>query len=414
MNLEDLEKFTVADQVRDFYDQHPYPPPVADLDEYRQQWQVEGRRRADFHLFWPAKPYRDEMQILVAGCGTSQAARYALRYPSAQIVGIDVSSTSIQETEKLKRKYKLANLELVQLPVERVEEFNLQFDKIICTGVLHHLLDPQVGLHALRKVLKPDGALHLMVYATYGRTGIYMIQEYCRRLGIGTSDEEVTELAEALMALPLEHPLARLLGEAPDFRRKAALADALLNPQDQSYTVPQLFNLFESTDLRFGRWLRQAPYLPHCGDLADSPHASRLAKLPVEEQFAAVELFRGTMLRHSAIIYRNDSPFPLQPVHFEGDDWRSYAPHRIPGTIVIEEKLPPGAAAVLINQSHTDMDIYLPVNQKEKQLYEAIDGTRSIGEIIEGISEIEALSKDGTRTFIERLWWYDQVVFDIS
>ena len=40
------------------------------------------------------------------------------------------------------------------------------------------------GSSALRDVLNPDGAMHLMVYAPYGRTGIYMLQEFCRRIGV--------------------------------------------------------------------------------------------------------------------------------------------------------------------------------------------------------------------------------------
>ena len=35
-----------------------------------------------------------------------------------------------------------------------------------------------------------------MVYALYGRTGIYMMQEYCRLLGITTSDTDLRELGE--------------------------------------------------------------------------------------------------------------------------------------------------------------------------------------------------------------------------
>jgi 2-polyprenyl-3-methyl-5-hydroxy-6-metoxy-1,4-benzoquinol methylase len=45
--------------------------------------------------------------------------------------------------------------------------------------VLHHLADPDAGLRALRSVLKPEGAIDLMVYARYGRTGISMLQDYC-------------------------------------------------------------------------------------------------------------------------------------------------------------------------------------------------------------------------------------------
>ena len=65
------------------------------------------------------------------------------------------------------------------------------FDQIVCTGVLHHLENPDAGLAALRDVLKPDGAMHLMVYAPYGRTGIYMLQEFCRRVGIRATDEGI-------------------------------------------------------------------------------------------------------------------------------------------------------------------------------------------------------------------------------
>ena len=50
-----------------------------------------------------------------------------------------------------------------------------------------HTATLDVGLRALREVLSQQGALHLMVYASYGRAGIYMLQEYCRMLRIGTA-----------------------------------------------------------------------------------------------------------------------------------------------------------------------------------------------------------------------------------
>src|SRR5436190_18379390 len=77
-----------AEEVREFYDRHPYPPPVDSLEGYRQLWQDQRRRRADYHLFWPTRSYREDYSILVAGCGTSQAAKHALRWPAAQITGI--------------------------------------------------------------------------------------------------------------------------------------------------------------------------------------------------------------------------------------------------------------------------------------------------------------------------------------
>ena len=228
------QKPDVAEAVREFYERLPYPRPIDSLEEYRLLWQDGQRRRADFHLHWPAAPYREDRSILVAGCGTSQAAKHAMRWPGAQVTGIDFSATSVRCTEDLKRKYNLNNLQLRQLPVERAGELGTSFDQIVCTGVLHHLADPDAGLAALRDVLKPDGAMHLMVYAPYGRTGIYMLQEFCRRIGIQATDEGIRDLIGALKVLPSGHPLESLLREAPDFRHEAALADALLHPQDRA------------------------------------------------------------------------------------------------------------------------------------------------------------------------------------
>ena len=412
-----MEHASARDAVRDFYNLHPYPPPVDDLDEYRQRWQDEGRRRADFHLHWPDKAYRADLTVLVAGCGTAQAAKHALRQPACHVVGIDISETSVRHTETLKRKYHLTNLEVYQLPVERAGELGRSFDEIVCTGVLHHLADPDAGLRALREVLKPDGAMHLMVYAAYGRAGVYMLQDYCRRLGIGNTEKEIRDLANTLRALPQDHPLARLLGESADFRSQAGLADALLHPRDRAYTVPELFDFLERAGLVFGRWVRQAPYLPQCGALAAAPHASRLAMLPLPEQYAAVELWRGNMLRHSLIAYRTGRPGDSHLPRFDGDDWLGYVPLRLPETISVRERLPAGAAAALINRSHSDPDLVLFVDAAELQMIEAIDGRRTIADIIEHVATSKPAirpTRRQTHRLFQRLWQYDQVVFDLT
>ena len=406
----------VAEEVRDFYDRYPYPQPLESLDKYRRLWQDQNRRRADYHLYWPARPFREDRSILIAGCGTSQAAKHALRWPAAHVTGIDFSATSVRHTLALKRKYSLNNLQVYQLPIERVQELEMSFDQIVCTGVLHHLADPDAGLSALRGVLAPDGAMHLMVYAPYGRTGIYMLQEFCRWTGTHATDEGIHDLMAVLKALPPGHPLENVLRVAPDFQHEAGLADALLHPQDRAYSVPQLFDLIQGGGLTLGRWVRQAPYLPRCGALATIPLNSRMAHLPLAEQYAAVELFRGTMVRHSAILYRDDSPGNLQPVRFTGEAWLGYVPIRMSDTICLQERLPPGAATVLINQNHTYTDLYLPIDATEKRWFDAIDGQRSIGDLVERmLSSLPRRSQlNMVRTFFERLWWYDQVVFDLS
>jgi len=131
---------------------------------------------------------------------------------------------------------------------------------------------------------------------------------------------------------------------------------------------------------------------------------------------AAVELFRGTMVCHSAVVYRDDSPGNSQRISFAGDAWLGYVPIRMSDTICVEERLPPGAAAVLINQNHTYRDLFMPIDSTEKCLFDAIDGKCSIGNIVERTSTSSQKKSqiDIARKFFERLWWYDQVVFDAS
>ena len=398
----------LAGQVTDFYERHPYPPPVDDLEAYRCLWD-DRRRQADSHLFWPDEPYRNDRSILVAGCGTNQAAHYALRWPCAQVIGIDVSAKSIAFTQILKRKHALDNLEVRQLAVERAAELGRSFEHIVCTGVLHHLPDPDAGLRALREVLEPSGSLNVMVYAPYGRAGVYMLQDYCRRLGIDSTATGIRDLAASLKALPLDHPIAQLLRNSPDFANTAGLADALLHPRDRSYSVPQLLAFLGRAGLAFGRWVRQAPYLPWCGALASTPHRARLAGMTAEAQYAAIELFRGNMVRHAVVAYRDDRSAQGALVDFDGEAWPGYTPIRLPDTLAVRERLPPGATAVLINRNHTSKDLYLPIDAQQERLLAGIDGKRMIAEICRDQDD-----RNLARDFFQQLWRWDQVVFDTS
>ncbi|MEA2003319.1 MAG: class I SAM-dependent methyltransferase [Actinomycetota bacterium] len=405
---------SVGDPIVSFYERHPYPPPVDDLDDYRVRWSDPTVRRAEHHLLFPGHSFQEDLQVLVAGCGTFQAARHAMRWPGGRVVGIDVSDTSIRHTQALKQRYELANLELHQMPIERVGELDRQFDLIVCTGVLHHLVDPDAGLRALRSVLRSGGAMLIMVYAPYGRTGVTMMQEYARRLEIGTSQEEIGDLARSLVEIPRDHPLDSLLRNSPDFRKSDALADALLNPRDRTYSVPEFFDYIERSGFVFGRWYRQAPYRAECGALLTIPHASRLAALPPAEQYAAVELFRGSMSRHSAVIHRDDDPLDRWQYEPDNTVLTEAIPIRLPQTLTIEERLPPGAAAVLINRSHPYPDLVVPIDHLEKRLIDAIDGRRSITEIAAGAG----LGGEGDRGrvlgFFRQLLRCDQVVLDLS
>ena len=168
----------------------------------------------------------------------------------------------------------------------------------------------------------------------------------------------------------------------------------------------------ERCGLKFARWREQAPYLPQCGAIAAMPHAARLASLPAPLQHAAVELLRGTMTKHEFIAHRDDRDGKSQPISFEGEAWLSYVAVRLPWTLVVRERLPRGASAALINRAHTYADLALPINAAQERVIAAIDGKRTVGEILK--TAAASVELDQGREFIERLWRYDQIVIDAT
>jgi hypothetical protein len=113
-------------------------------------------------------------------------------------------------------------------------------------------------------------------------------------------------------------------------------------------------------------------------------------------------------MRHSVIAYRDDDA-GVPRISFDDDGWLGYIPIRGPDTVTVRERLPPGVAAILINRAHSHTDILLPVYPDETRLLAAIDGERTIREML--ASEAE---RDAARSLFERLWWHDQVVFDAA
>jgi len=128
------------DTVKAQYEEWVYPLPIPDLAEaisgglYDRSDPALIRRK-----LWPRNVEPAALDILVAGCGSNQAAHYAFTNPESHVVGIDISATSLDHQRLLKEKHQLGNLELWELPVEQVDDLNQSFDFIVSTGVLHHL-----------------------------------------------------------------------------------------------------------------------------------------------------------------------------------------------------------------------------------------------------------------------------------
>jgi hypothetical protein len=62
------------------------------------------------------------------------------------------------------------------------------------------------------------------------------------------------------------------------------------------------------------------------------------------------------MAAHSVIAYRTGT---AGTIGFDPERCSQYVPLRLPSTLCVQERLPPGAAAVLLNRSHPYHDLIL-------------------------------------------------------
>src|SRR5476649_365757 len=102
------------DPVQAHYERWVYPPRAPDLSALplTAPHQPYQDLRHLFWLYWPQGQQRDDMDILVAGCGSMSAAAQAFLYPRSRVWGVDFSRAALEHEEFLKRKHNLTNLTL--------------------------------------------------------------------------------------------------------------------------------------------------------------------------------------------------------------------------------------------------------------------------------------------------------------
>lgn len=395
----------LADVVAQQYERWMYPAPIFDLPVWLEDnWQWFDPSHAH-RLFWPDREYPVGLDILVAGCGTNQAAVIAYTNPTARVVAIDVSEASLGHHRHLQSTYGLENLELHHLPIEQVASLERDFDLIISTGVLHHLEDPQRGMDALARCLRAEGVVALMLYATYGRIGVQMMQSVFAELGLKQDAGSLDIVREAIPALDPVHPLWSYLGIAPDLADDSGLVDTFLHGRERTYTIDECRDLVDDAGLMFQDLFLKAPYFAPRG--TGNPFFDAIGALPREQQWSIMERVNPRNACHFFLACRPERPRERFSIDFAGDAALALVPSLRKGCRLEGE---------IVHRSAWQM----PLTPLHVALVRRVDGERSIAQIIEDVvgSGDVALPDGGdaelsAREFFLRLWQLDFIAVGI-
>jgi SAM-dependent methyltransferase len=293
------------------YEEYPYP--ARDPEDERTHLIVRSTARLDsvsHHCYGGRQDFRG-FRVLAAGGGTGDSTVFwgeQLRGRGAsEVVYLDLSSASLSIARQRAEIRQLDNIRWVTDSLLNLPGLGLgQFDFIDCTGVLHHLEDPQAGLDALVSVLAPGGAMNLAVYGLYGRTAVYLVQDLMRLVNAPEDDSgrRVANTRTLLESLPPYHWVnvarnARL--PVGDVSSDAALFDTFLHPRDRAYTITQVHELLDGSGLELtgepGTHYEQLHYLPETF-VRDPALRERLAHYPPRRRQAIAEVMSGRISMH--------------------------------------------------------------------------------------------------------------------
>jgi len=296
----------------------PYPQrdPADEPKRLVRTW-LDDLAMINHYCFAGRETMGNGSRVLVAGGGTGDGTIFLaeqLRDSDAEIVHLDFSGASIAIARQRADMRGLKNIRWIQDSLLNLADLDVgKFDYINCVGVLHHLADPDAGLNALLAVLKDTGAIGLMVYAAYGRTGVYQMQALMRLINAGELDpaQQIDRTRQILGCLPATNWFKRgetLVGDHQN--GDAGIYDLLLHSQDRAYTVGELYEWLvdghglnvELTDVERGR----SSYLPHLLMGTSPPEVlDAIRAMPLRRQHQIAELFHGRVQTHSCYLTRS-------------------------------------------------------------------------------------------------------------
>jgi len=202
-------------------------------------------------------------KLLIAGCGTGrQPISSARAYPETNVLAVDLSLASISYAMRKAEELNVKNITFGQADIMELGSLNQKFHIIECSGVLHHMNDPEAGWRVLCDLLEDDGYMNIGLYSELGRKDVIACRQYIQEKRIGDSLEDIRECRRSLMAIDKSHPASKIVNHN-DFYTISACRDLIFHVQEHRFTIARITAALDKLGLEFlGFNLDAKIYLP--------------------------------------------------------------------------------------------------------------------------------------------------------
>lgn len=235
-------KNAVSQNVQAMYEENPYP-----------RWS---------YIDVPVHTAADtEGDILVAGCGTGQYVTYvALNFPHLHVEGVDISLSSLAYAKRQAEDYGAHNTNFRQCDILELPLLGKKFDYINCSGVLHHMADPEAGWRKLIEVMKPGGAMYISLYSTIAHRVLSDVRQQMRDKGLKPNFDDMKKARADIIGRP-RGDKARAVAWYRDFYSASEMRDLIFHIQERTYTFLELKDIFERLDLELVQMISISDWL---------------------------------------------------------------------------------------------------------------------------------------------------------
>lgn len=239
---------TVSNQVRDQYEESPYPrwqaPPTPAARELATV--IRALPRFDSAYFTSSS-----IQLLVAGCGTGyEPIDLARMDKSLTISAIDLSRSSLAYAQRMAQQLDVAErIKFQQGDILALDKTDQQFDVIISTGVLHHMSNPEEGWRKLCAVIKPGGVMRISLYSERARARIVAGHTLIKQLKLQSTHEDIKRFRQKVLNMNPQSTLGEL-ANSDDFYTTSSCRDLLFHVQEHRYTLPRIAETLAYLGLR--------------------------------------------------------------------------------------------------------------------------------------------------------------------